>query len=202
MLEIVGIGVGETVVVQGSGPVGLASAMYAQLAGAAKTIIVGGPANRLELAREIGVGDVHIDIFASTDPRSASAWSWPRRPVVAARTWCWSAPGCRARCRKGSSWCAATGATWCSVSTPTGARCRSIRTSSPVSSSRSTAPWAFAEPQYARYVSDPAAARRARFDLSRLVTRYPLEESNRAMTEMASGAVMKAVLVPDATTTE
>ncbi len=30
VLEIVGIGVGETVVVQGSGPVGLAAAMYAQ----------------------------------------------------------------------------------------------------------------------------------------------------------------------------
>ena len=40
--------VGETVVVQGSGPVGLAAAMYAQLAGAAKTILVGGPASRLD----------------------------------------------------------------------------------------------------------------------------------------------------------
>jgi Zn-dependent alcohol dehydrogenase len=34
-------------------------------------------------------------------------------------------------------------------------------------------------------------------DLSLLVTRYHLEDVNRAMTEMASGAVMKAVLVPD-----
>src|SRR5687767_4792632 len=42
--------------------------MYAQLAGAARTIIVGGPASRRELAREIGVGDVHIDIFATPDP--------------------------------------------------------------------------------------------------------------------------------------
>ena len=33
-----------------------------------------------------------------------------------------------------------------------------------------------------------------------LVTRYPLAEVNRALAEMASGSVMKAVLVPDATT--
>src|SRR3712207_5077599 len=67
VVEIVGINVGDTVVVQGSGPVGLAAAMYAQLAGAAKTIVVGGPASRLALAKEIGVGDVHIDIFSVTD---------------------------------------------------------------------------------------------------------------------------------------
>jgi Zn-dependent alcohol dehydrogenase len=38
----------------------------------------------------------------------------------------------------------------------------------------------------------------ARFDLSRLVTRYPLDDLNRALTEMASGSVMKVVLVPEA----
>ena len=58
--------------------------------------------------------------------------------------------------------------------------------------------WAFAEAHYARYVATlPQLA--ARFDLSQLVTRY-LEEVNRALAEMASGSVMKAVLVPDATT--
>ena len=47
--------------------VGIAAAMYAHLAGAARVILVGGPANRLDLAREIGVGDVHIDIFEFPD---------------------------------------------------------------------------------------------------------------------------------------
>ena len=37
----------------------------------------------------------------------------------------------------------------------------------------------------------------ARFDLARLITRYPLEEANQALADMASGSVMKAVLVPD-----
>jgi Zn-dependent alcohol dehydrogenase len=56
--------------------------------------------------------------------------------------------------------------------------------------------WAFAEPQYARYV-DTLPLLAAQFDLSRLVTRYPLAEVNQALEEMASGTVMKAVLAPD-----
>src|SRR5438477_3671165 len=53
---------GETVVVQGSGPVGLAAAALAQLAGAAPVIVLGAPAGRLELARACGIGDAHVDV--------------------------------------------------------------------------------------------------------------------------------------------
>ncbi len=67
VIEVARITAGDTVVVQGSGPVGIASAMYAHLAGASRVILVGGPASRLDLAREIGVGDVHIDIFEFPD---------------------------------------------------------------------------------------------------------------------------------------
>src|SRR5215213_9511643 len=67
VIEVAGITAGDTVVVQGSGPVGIAPAMYAHLAGASRVIIVGGPLGRLQLAREIGVGDVHIDIFEIPD---------------------------------------------------------------------------------------------------------------------------------------
>src|ERR1051325_1743888 len=59
---------GETVVVQGSGPVGLAAAALAQLAGAAQVVIVGGPANRLALAESARIGDQHINIVDSADP--------------------------------------------------------------------------------------------------------------------------------------
>src|SRR5919107_3561380 len=68
VIDVAGISAGDTVVVQGSGPVGIASAMYAHLAGASRVILVGGPAGRLRLAREIGVGDVHIDIFELPEP--------------------------------------------------------------------------------------------------------------------------------------
>ncbi len=52
---------GDTVVVQGAGPVGLCSVVLAQLQGASKVIVVGGPAHRLEIARAMGA-DVTIDI--------------------------------------------------------------------------------------------------------------------------------------------
>ena len=52
---------GDTVVVQGAGPVGLCSVVLAQLQGASKIIVVGGPAHRLAIARAMGA-DVTIDI--------------------------------------------------------------------------------------------------------------------------------------------
>jgi threonine dehydrogenase-like Zn-dependent dehydrogenase len=52
---------GDTVIVQGSGAIGLLAAAAARLAGAAKVIVVGGPARRLELARRLGA-DITVDI--------------------------------------------------------------------------------------------------------------------------------------------
>ncbi|OUC08643.1 hypothetical protein RY27_07735 [Litorilinea aerophila] len=52
---------GDTVVVQGCGAIGLVTLVCARLSGAAKIIMVGGPARRLELARRMGA-DVTINI--------------------------------------------------------------------------------------------------------------------------------------------
>ena len=52
---------GDTVVVQGSGAIGLVTTICAKVSGAGKIIVVGGPAGRLELARRFGA-DVTIDI--------------------------------------------------------------------------------------------------------------------------------------------
>lgn len=60
-VERAGIKLGDTVVVQGSGPVGLNAAILSQLAGALQVILVGGPSHRLELGKEMGVDHV-IDI--------------------------------------------------------------------------------------------------------------------------------------------
>lgn len=59
------IKLGDTVVVQGSGAIGLVTLACAKLSGAAKAIMVGGPAGRLELAKRLGA-DVTIDIEAVT----------------------------------------------------------------------------------------------------------------------------------------
>ncbi len=53
-----GIRFQENVVVQGAGPVGLYAAIVAAESGAAKVIVVGAPAGRLELAKRWGATDV------------------------------------------------------------------------------------------------------------------------------------------------
>ncbi len=52
---------GDSVVVQGTGPVGLAAIAVARAAGAGKIVAIGGPKHRLVLARDFGA-DVTIDI--------------------------------------------------------------------------------------------------------------------------------------------
>jgi L-iditol 2-dehydrogenase len=62
-----GLRLGDTVVVQGSGAIGLLTLIGAKASGAGRLIIVGGPAGRLALARKIGA-DVVIDITVTPDP--------------------------------------------------------------------------------------------------------------------------------------
>ena len=66
------IKLGDTVVVQGSGPVGLNSAILAQLAGAVNVIVVGGPSHRLELAKQFGV-DAVVNIENTTAEERVAA---------------------------------------------------------------------------------------------------------------------------------
>ncbi len=59
-----GLRMGDVVVVQGSGPVGLNAALLALLSGA-EAIVIGDPANRLDLARELGA-DATISVADTT----------------------------------------------------------------------------------------------------------------------------------------
>ncbi|MEZ5403543.1 MAG: zinc-binding dehydrogenase [Bryobacteraceae bacterium] len=60
-LERCPVGWGDVVVIQGTGPVGLAALAVAKQSGAGRIIAVGGPPHRLELARRFG-GDVTVDV--------------------------------------------------------------------------------------------------------------------------------------------
>jgi threonine dehydrogenase-like Zn-dependent dehydrogenase len=71
------VSMGDVVVVQGTGPVGLAAMAVARESGAHKILAIGGPAHRLELAKKFGA-DAVID-FASTEIRG-------RREMVQAET--------------------------------------------------------------------------------------------------------------------
>ena len=58
---------GDRVVIQGAGPVGLCATVFAQLHGASQVIVIGGPASRLDMARQLGA-DVTIDIAKYSVP--------------------------------------------------------------------------------------------------------------------------------------
>jgi len=64
-VTLAGIAFGDTVVVQGAGPVGLCAAALAQLRGAGAVIVIGGPALRLQAAARLGA-DATIDIADTT----------------------------------------------------------------------------------------------------------------------------------------
>jgi threonine dehydrogenase-like Zn-dependent dehydrogenase len=72
-VERAGIALGDTVVVQGSGPVGLNAAIFAQLAGALAVFVVGAPRARLEAALRLGADDV-LDVIETTDPAARARW--------------------------------------------------------------------------------------------------------------------------------
>lgn len=52
-----GMSAGDVVIVQGSGPIGLAATLQAKLSGASRVITVGAPASRLEIAKKLGASD-------------------------------------------------------------------------------------------------------------------------------------------------
>ena len=65
------IALGDTVLVQGTGAVGLSAIALARLAGAARVVAFGAPADRLELARVMGA-EVAVDVAGTTiDDRRA-----------------------------------------------------------------------------------------------------------------------------------
>jgi L-iditol 2-dehydrogenase len=72
-IERAGIALADTVVVQGTGPVGLNAAIFAQLAGAARVLAIGAPTARLEAARRLGAEDV-LDVTVVKDPAARVKW--------------------------------------------------------------------------------------------------------------------------------
>lgn len=63
---------GDTVVIQGAGPIGLMCLVAAKELGAFKTIVIGAPADRLAFARELGA-DLTIDITEIKDAEERAA---------------------------------------------------------------------------------------------------------------------------------
>ncbi|WP_329585143.1 zinc-binding dehydrogenase [Streptomyces sp. NBC_01005] len=183
---------GETVVVQGSGPVGLAAAAFAQLAGAAKVIVVGGPAGRLDRAASAGIGDVHLDIVGATDPeevlrqvRAATGAGGADLVIECA--------GVPAAVGQGLT-LARRGGSYLIIGQYTDAGDTLINPHQIVHRQLDVVgSWAFTGAHLVEYVR-LLPALTARFDLASLVTPFPLERHADALAAVADGSVMKAVL--------
>nr|AGS49338.1 putative alcohol dehydrogenase [uncultured bacterium esnapd2] len=179
---------GETVVVQGSGPVGLAAAALAHLSGAGKVILAGGPANRLKLAADAGIGDHHVNVV---ETRNALAevvdLTGGGADLVIECAGVPSAFGEGLRlARRGGSYLV-VGQYTDSGDALVNPHQIVFRQLDVIGS------WAFTGAHLIEYVQLlPALA--ARFDLASLVTTYPLTEHSAALRDVASGSVMKAVL--------
>lgn len=183
--------VGETVVVQGSGPVGLAAAALAQLSGA-RVIIVGGPPVRLETARAAGIGNEHLEVVQSGDVAGARAevlnLTGTRGADLVIE--CTGVPdaveqGTRMVRRNGSYLVVGQytdgGDTWFNPHQIVYRQLEIIGS------------WAFTGAHLGEYVR-LLSALTARFDLRSLVTTFPLPDVGGALRQVANGAVVKAVL--------
>lgn len=72
-VERAGVALGDTVVVQGSGPVGLNALVFAQLAGALRVLVLGAPGARLAAARRLGAVDT-LDVGEVVDAEARVRW--------------------------------------------------------------------------------------------------------------------------------
>ncbi|WP_420093239.1 zinc-binding dehydrogenase [Mycolicibacterium agri] len=187
--------VGEVVVIQGAGPVGMAAAMYARLAGAGTIVLVGGPAERLKVADELGVCDLALDIDRHTEPEARIDAARQVTPGRRGADLVIEATGLPSAVAEGIAM-ARRGGRYLVVGQYTDHGDTLIN---PHHITRKQleviGSWAFSAQHYERYVRTlPQVA--DHFDLVRLVTEYPLAQVNQAMSDMRAGTIIKPVLSP------
>jgi threonine dehydrogenase-like Zn-dependent dehydrogenase len=183
---------GDVVVVQGSGPVGLAAAVFAELAGAAEVILVGGPESRLRLAAELGIGSRHVNVVDAADHGDTLAevieMTHGGADLVIECTGAPDAVGEGLRlARRGGSYLV--------VGQYTDAGDALINPHQIVYRNLDVfGSWAFTGGHLVEYVRLlPRLLARVR--LGRLVTTYPLVDHATALADVAGGRVLKAVLL-------
>lgn len=195
VLDEVTIGVGDTVVVQGSGPVGVAAAIYARLAGAATLILVGGPASRLEEARRLGLADHYLDVTDGTEPAVRAEQVRALTPGGVGADVVLECAGVPSAVAEGIDMCR-PGAQYSVIGQYTDHGATPINPHLITRKQlRVHGSWGFTARHYIRYVQLLPAVL-DRFDVRSIATEYPLGDVNRAMADVRAGSVMKAVINP------
>lgn len=193
-VERAGIALGDTVVVQGSGPVGLSALAFASLAGALRVFVVGAPAARLEAARRLGAEDT-LDV-ASTRPAERVAWVLDRTAGRGADVVI-EASGNPAAVAEGLEMVRDAGR-YVVVGQYTDAGDVTINPHRHLNRRHATVLgcWGYEYTHLFR-ATLLMARHRARFGWSRLVTReYALADAGQALADMEALAVVKALIRP------
>ncbi|WP_256366438.1 zinc-binding dehydrogenase [Corynebacterium sp. HMSC05E07] len=195
VLEYLTIQPGDIVSVQGAGPVGLASAMFAKAMGAGTVILIGAPTGRMETAREINAADEFIDMEIYKTPAA-------RLEAVQSLT-----PG-----RRGADVvieCAGVPAAVSEsidLAAPNGQLLvlgqYTDHGVTPINPHYITkkqlkvfGSWGFSERHYVKYIQAlPQLV--SRHDLTSILTTYELDDVNSALHDVAEGKVTKAALRP------
>lgn len=167
--------------------------MYSKLGGAAQVILVGGPRNRLDLAVELGMCDLAVDIFEHPDAADRVRQVVAQTPGHRGADVVVEATGVPQAVAEGLDICRKNGR-YLVVGQYTDHGSTALNPHLVTRKQLQVfGSWAFAGEHYTDYVASlPQLAQR--FDLARLATRYDLTEANQALADMRSGATLKPVL--------
>lgn len=192
------IGLGDEVLVQGAGPVGLAATVIARASGAQRVVVVGGPAPRLEMARRLGA-DATIDIAAHPDPEERAALVrelLPRGADVVIE-----AAGVQSAFPEGLDLVARSGR-YLLVGLHHGAGTSAIDPRAINRANVTVVGSALEQPAHQYQAIRFVARHHDRFPLAEVVThRFPLDQAQQALEAMERAEAIKAVLEPSAPAT-
>lgn len=184
---------GDIVVVQGAGPVGLAAAIYARLSGAKKIIMLGAPASRLKIAKDMGIADVVIDIMEITDQEERIKMVLAETPDNRGVDVGLECAGTPAAVPEGFEMVRRKGHYLVlGHYTDKGP----IPINPHVITKKNltvTGSWAMAEVHVVKYVESLSEIKK-RFDLGSLVTTFAMKDVNEAVEQVRAGTVVKAAL--------
>jgi threonine dehydrogenase-like Zn-dependent dehydrogenase len=186
---------GDTVVVQGSGPVGIVCAMMAIESGASRIIMVGGPEKRLKFAEQLGVADETIDIFEVTDLQKRVEMVMEHTPAGRGADVVLECTGAPLAVKEGLDFVRRDGK-FLVLGQYTD---RGNVEINPHLITRKQVKiygsWANAEPHFTKYIQ-LIPRLKAKYDLESMITIFRLTEANEALQALAKGEVIKAVIDP------
>lgn len=196
-----GVVFGDTVVIQGAGPVGQSAAIFARLCGAGRVLMIGGPKDRIEAARERGIDDA-IGIAEAPDPGERKRWALEQTGGRGADLVI-EATGNPAAVREGLE-LVRDGGRMVVVGQYTDAGEISLSPHRHINRKHVTllGSWGY-EFRHLHLALGGLERTRERFRWADFVTRvYGLESASEALHDMKSQAVLKALIRPDAQTRE